>query len=109
MDVFNPNLLQQSALFYARLKELKKKWMVSIAAIVFKADQTQCMTKFAYRRFWSFMSLSGYRKNELPCDLERETPTLLRRLVIAQSKWTPELLKFFHLTQDRYEERSRPT
>ena len=101
--------LQQSALTFARLKELKKRWMVSIAAIVFKAHETENITTFAYRRFWTFMSSSGYRKNEPPCDLERETPTLLRRLVVAQSKLTPDLPKFFHLTQDRYQERYRPT
>ncbi|MBQ2682373.1 MAG: XRE family transcriptional regulator [Thermoguttaceae bacterium] len=101
--------LRQAALTFARLKELKKKWMVSIAAIVFKAHRTQCMTTFAYRRFWTFMSSSGYRKNEPPCDLERETPALLRRMVVAQSKLTPDLPKFFHLTRERYEERYRLT
>ncbi len=109
MDTFNPNLLQQLALFYARLTELKKKRMGSIAAIVFMAHQTQCKTKFAYRRFWTYMSSSGYRKNEPPNDLERAPSVLLLRMVDAQSKWTPDLPKFFHLTQDRYEERYRPT
>lgn len=92
-------------LSFAKLMELKRIWKVSIGAIIFRAHKLGAINDFMYRKLWTFMSASGYRKKEPECNIARERPRLLGRMLKQQKTLTPDLLSLFHLQEDIFNDR----
>jgi Zn-dependent peptidase ImmA (M78 family)/transcriptional regulator with XRE-family HTH domain len=66
---------------WRRLMPLKRRWQMSLAALLYRARQDQLVTETAYESATKYMSRAGWRKTE-PGDLgPPEEPRLLRRAV----------------------------
>ena len=63
-----------------RLRALKRRWGVSLAAIVRRAFDLGIYTEATYRRAYTMLNQMGWRTNE-PDEPAMERPTLLRRAV----------------------------
>ncbi len=61
-------------LTFARLRELKAKWKVSMGALVKRAKSLGAITDFEEKRIWFLFSRYGYRKREPPMGLVEEKP-----------------------------------
>jgi Zn-dependent peptidase ImmA (M78 family)/transcriptional regulator with XRE-family HTH domain len=70
----------------ARLLELKQKWLISAAAILYRAHDLAVIRESHYRRLNAQISALGWRTNEpdpLPADRPSVVPELVRRAVRA--------------------------
>lgn len=65
---------------WARLRQMKKRWGVSLAALVRRAFELGLYTEATYRRAYSILNQRGWRTDE-PDEPEMERPTLLARAV----------------------------
>lgn len=89
----------------SQLREMKKKWKVSMGSLLFRAHKLGTIKDSMYRRTWMFLSSQGYKKREPDCGLRDEQPMLLKELVenfICIKNFLDELCisdKRFH---DRY-------
>ena len=63
------------------LFELKSKWMISMAAILYRAKTLDVIDENEYRQCCIAFSSLGYRKKEPLCGLELERPTLLVKMI----------------------------
>ena len=77
-------------------KILKKKWKISIAAIIKRCHDLEIITKDEYIRLWKYMSREGWRTQE-PFDdfFPIEEPRLIQRsirLLIEEGGYTSSLL-----------------
>jgi Zn-dependent peptidase ImmA (M78 family) len=65
-----------------RLAALKPYWRTSMAALLMRATELQCITPGSSRYLWMHMSSRGYRKREpAELDLAPESPSLLREIL----------------------------
>lgn len=67
-------------LVWPRLRELKRRWGVSLAAIVRRAYDLGLISEPTYRRAYVYLNQSGWRTNE-PDEPAMEYPSLLQRAV----------------------------
>jgi Zn-dependent peptidase ImmA (M78 family)/DNA-binding XRE family transcriptional regulator len=68
---------------WRELMALKRRWQMSLAALLYRARQDQLLSETAYESAIKYMSRAGWRKKE-PGDLgPPEHPRLLRRAVEA--------------------------
>lgn len=65
---------------WTRLRQMKKRWGVSLAALVRRAFELGLYTEATYRRAYSILNQRGWRTDE-PDEPEMERPTLLARAV----------------------------
>lgn len=83
-------------LTFARLRELKAKWKVSMGALAMRAHDLGAITDAEYKRIWFLFSRYGYRKHEPPMGLTPEAPGgvewLLRKFVEKHGIAAPEAL-----------------
>ncbi|MBQ7188540.1 MAG: ImmA/IrrE family metallo-endopeptidase [Kiritimatiellae bacterium] len=77
-------------LTFARLRELKSKWKVSMSALVIRAQQLKKISDSEAKRIWFLFSRYGYRKNEPVMGLSEERPFGVTWLVreFAKAKGT---------------------
>lgn len=57
--------------------ELKRRWKISVAALIYRAHELGCISEYAYRRAYVELNRRGERYSE-PYEPEREEPNLLR-------------------------------
>lgn len=69
-----------SRLDWNRLRALKRRWGVSLAAIVRRAYDLGIYSEATYRRAYTMLNRMGWRRNE-PDEPTMERPTLLHRAV----------------------------
>lgn len=65
---------------WTRLRQMKKRWGVSLAALVRRAYELGLYTEATYRRAYSILNQQGWRTDE-PDEPEMERPTMLARAV----------------------------
>lgn len=74
-----------------QLIALKRRWQVSIAALLYRARTLEVMSATAYTQAMKVMSARGWRRHE-PADLGApETPALLRKAIEAAEVTEDEL------------------
>ncbi|HEV2147723.1 MAG TPA: XRE family transcriptional regulator [Longimicrobiaceae bacterium] len=66
---------------WARLRQMKKRWGVSLAALIRRAFELGLYTEATYRRAYAILNQRGWRTEE-PDEPEMERPTLLARAVV---------------------------
>lgn len=71
----------------ARLLELKRKWLISAAALLYRAHDLAVIRESQYRRISAQISALGWRTSE-PGPLPTEHPALVPELVLAAIKTT---------------------
>ena len=64
----------------AKLADLKRLWMVSMQALIYRARDLDTITERQRRSWFMRFNQLGYRKTE-PVEIKREEPTLIRRVV----------------------------
>jgi Zn-dependent peptidase ImmA (M78 family)/DNA-binding Xre family transcriptional regulator len=62
------------------LKEQKKYWQISMAALIMRAKKLGVISPNQYRWLWQKMIELGYKKEE-PLEPEKEKPTILKDLI----------------------------
>jgi Zn-dependent peptidase ImmA (M78 family) len=67
---------------FDRVMSLKMKWKVSIASLIMRAFQLGVITFSQKRRYFTRLSVIGYRTEE-PIELPHEEPCLIKQLVEA--------------------------
>ncbi len=71
---------------------LKKRWGVSIQALIFKAKDLELISDRQYRYLFEQISSLGWRKREPPqFDIKSEKPRLLRKLVELKFGMEPDI------------------
>ena len=63
------------------LLSLKKKWMVSMQSIAYRAHTMRKISDKQYESIWKLINSYGYRKNEPNADIPIEKPVMLEYLV----------------------------
>lgn len=77
--------IRLDAVGWTRLAELKRRWGISMAALLYRARRLHILTPEAYRNAMKYMSAKGWRSTE-PGDREMgqpEAPLLLERALKA--------------------------
>ncbi len=88
----------EAGLSFSLLKELKQRWRISMQAILFRWHKLELVDDKTYRRYCIYFSSQGFRKNEPPCGVEYETPTLLNTLMKAYMQMTGSVLEKLHIS-----------
>ncbi|MCJ7778566.1 MAG: XRE family transcriptional regulator [Sedimentisphaerales bacterium] len=79
-----------------RAVELKRKWKVSIAAIMMRAFDLGVISHSQKRRYFTNLGVLGYRTEE-PIVLPDEKPCLVRKLIeTCQQEWGFNIKDFYH-------------
>ncbi|MDD3419118.1 MAG: XRE family transcriptional regulator [Candidatus Gastranaerophilales bacterium] len=90
------------------LPSLKQIWKTSMAALIMKAHSTGAVNESKCQSLFVRMSQKGYRKVEPDCNLEKETPALVKNIInyffqeLAYSK--KDLLALLSMNEDNFEE-----
>ena len=85
---------------------LKRKWKISMAAILYRAKSLGLIDEKAYRRLCVYMSAQGYRKQEPPAGLAIERPKGLTRLFAECSQQAgASVRELLALPDDTFERR----
>lgn len=84
-------------LSWPALREMKKRWKVSLAALVYRAHELGIYSESTYRRAYSQLNLRGWRKDE-PDEPEMERPSLLANALDALKKRRSQTLEEISLT-----------
>ena len=89
-------------LSFALLKELKAKWKISMQAILFKGHKLGLIDERTYKRYYIYFSSQGYRKNEPPCGVENEKPSLLYSILSKYMQMHQEFIACLNLSQEKF-------
>ena len=92
-------------LTFGQLEQLKRKWKISIASLVYRAHAIGNISDVIYRRIMMFMSSYGLRKHEPDCGLVPETPSLLNNMIQEFFTETQDALSRLKLSEWRFNER----
>jgi Zn-dependent peptidase ImmA (M78 family)/DNA-binding XRE family transcriptional regulator len=79
-ELIRPELEGLTVRQFGRLAELKAKWKVSIAALIQRAAQLDCISASQFKSFRIRLNQYGWSRRE-PGDLVPETPTRLRTAI----------------------------
>jgi Zn-dependent peptidase ImmA (M78 family)/transcriptional regulator with XRE-family HTH domain len=79
-ELIRPELEGLTVRQFGRLAELKAKWKVSIAALIQRAAQLDCISPSQFKSFRIRLNQYGWSRRE-PGDLVPETPTRLRAAI----------------------------
>lgn len=79
-ELIRPELEGLTLRQFGRLAELKAKWKVSIAALIQRAVQLDCISPAQFKSFRIRLNQYGWSRRE-PGDLVPETPTRLRAAI----------------------------
>jgi Zn-dependent peptidase ImmA (M78 family)/transcriptional regulator with XRE-family HTH domain len=90
-----------------RLAELKKKWKISMQAILYRAHELGAITDNQKRYLIGVFNSMQIRRREPPeLDIIKETPVLLRNLITnyrtKQKISVKEIANLFHLEQEEF-------
>ena len=93
-----------SDLTFYKLAELKKKWKVSMSALIYRAKSLETITDNQARYLWMQLSKNGWSKNE-PKILEplKESPSLIMETVevVTGDKYNEAALeRFINLSKE---------
>ncbi|MEY2828674.1 MAG: hypothetical protein RIQ33_532 [Bacteroidota bacterium] len=99
--------LKQSKLTLTRLAELKRKWKVSMQAVLYRADDLGIITDNQKRYTLEQFNAMKIRKREpQELDVPKEHATLIRNLMTkyksAQKNNINEIAAFFHLSEEEF-------
>ena len=102
--------LKQSKITLTRLAELKRKWKVSMQAVLYRANDLGIITDNQKRYTLEQFNAMKIRKREpQELDIPKEHPTLVRNLITkyktAQKYNIIDMATFFHLTEQEFIER----
>jgi len=91
----------------ARLGELKRKWKVSMIALLFRAHDIAAISNNQKRYLLEhFNKLNIRRREPVETDIQKEKPLLFRSLLTRykqkQGMSTKQTAAFFHLTEDEF-------
>ncbi len=92
-------------LTFTKLCDLKTKWRVSIASLVFRAKTLETISEGMYRQTWMFLSAKGFRKHEPECGVQEEKGGGLKSQMRDCAKKDVNFLEELKLTQARFAER----
>lgn len=93
-------------LTFARLRELKAKWKMSMGALVHRAQDIGMIKKSEASRIWFLFGRYGYRKREPGMGLAPERARGVRRLLdMFRETDHGELLEFLRLSPSLFEQR----
>jgi Zn-dependent peptidase ImmA (M78 family) len=97
----------QGKLTIAKLGELKKKWKVSMQALLYRADDLGKLTANQKRYLLEqFNAMKIRRREPLELDIPKETPILLKKLITKYKTKVKmditELATYFHLYRDEF-------
>jgi Zn-dependent peptidase ImmA (M78 family) len=97
----------QGNITIAKLGELKKKWKVSMQALLYRADDLGLLTANQKRYLLEqFNQMKIRRREPLELDIPREAPMLLKTLITKYKTKMKmdvmELASFFHLQVDEF-------
>ena len=95
----------EQPLTFDRLEQLKRKWKVSMASLVYRAHFLKKISDVFYRRIMMFMTSRGFRKHEPECGLVPETPTLLNNMIQEFFAETQDALSTLKLSESRFKDR----
>lgn len=92
---------------FARLRDLKAKWKMSMGALVHRAQDIGLLKPAESRRIWFLFGRYGYRKREPGMGLAPEKANGIRRLLdmFRESRGDDNLPAFLHLAQSLFEQR----
>ncbi len=90
---------------FGQLEQLKSKWKISIAGLVYRMHDIGKISDVIYRRIMMFLSTRGLRKHEPECGLVPETPTLLNNMIQEFFAETQEALPTLKLSESRFKKR----
>jgi len=89
------------------LKQLKKEWKVSMAALIVRAKELGSISDEEYKELWKEMARNGYRKQEPEeLNLSMEEPSLLKQILnlfIHEFTYTEKQLAAFLCYTDHIE------
>jgi Zn-dependent peptidase ImmA (M78 family) len=89
------------------LLQLKRKWRVSMNALLKRAEDLKLLTKNQTKYLWMQMSKSGYRTKE-PFPLPIEEPTLLKELLSVYKNQlrysSDDLARLLKVSKDSFKE-----
>jgi sialate O-acetylesterase len=90
---------------------LKPVWRVSMAALLKRSYDLKQTTESQYRRLFTLLSASGYRKQE-PVDIRPEFPTMIPQIVSAYQQSAEcsvaEISRAVHLVEQDFREKFIP-
>lgn len=91
---------------FARLRELKRKWRMSMSSLVFRAKETGAITPAKAKGIFFLFSRYGYRRREPDLGLVRETPRAVACLAAGfAARHGPAAPDALHLTPALFAER----
>jgi len=89
------------------LPVLKKKWKVSMRALIRRAKDLECISAQQYRNFQIYFSKNGYNKRE-PINLPAEVPALWKALLsLYKDEWNytdKQLMSVMHVNERDYKQ-----
>lgn len=92
--------------FYS-LPTLKRKWNVSMAALIYRAKTLKTISESREKSLWSQMSRAKYRKTEPDMGLTKEKTELFKNVLEVYQKnfgySYDELVKYFSINKKHYE------
>jgi len=91
--------------FYS-LPNLKRKWKVSMAALIYRAKELKTITESREKSLWAQMSRAHYRKEEPDMGLLKEKNELLKEILDIHQKTFgysyEDIIKYFSINLDYY-------
>lgn len=69
-----------SKLSLQKLANLKRRWKVSMAALIMRATTISAITQNQAQYLWMQLGKAGYRRKE-PIEISKETPTIVKQLI----------------------------
>lgn len=86
---------------------LKKKWKVSMRALIRRAKDMECITEQQYRNFQIYFSKHGYNKRE-PINLPAEVPAMWKDILsLYKEEWSytdQQLMNIMHVNDRDYKQ-----
>lgn len=89
----------------ARLRDLKIRWKVSMASLVFRAHSLKTIDDKKYKNAMIYLSANGFRKSEPFCGIGYERPSLLTELMKQFVSQMQNPLEVLNLSWERFHER----
>ncbi|MBR0224755.1 MAG: ImmA/IrrE family metallo-endopeptidase [Thermoguttaceae bacterium] len=89
------------------LAQLKSKWKISMAAVLYRARTLDVIDDKTWRRLCIYLSTLGYRKREPLCGLSPERPELLTQIIEDTKKriGTTPIWQYLQLEEDVFHQR----
>ncbi|MBR4614337.1 MAG: ImmA/IrrE family metallo-endopeptidase [Kiritimatiellae bacterium] len=91
---------------WTHLTAMKRKWGVSMAALVHRAGELGLQKEAALKRTWVYLASLGYKKKEPDCDVTLDLPQgTVKMLCRLLKKMGPGAFREMGLTKEKFVER----